>query len=1155
MSGSWSWKQADILSQDQNNDGAMIVPLIFGSNKTTVSVATGQNDYYPLYMSSDAITNAYRRAHCDSVVPLAFLATPKSGRKYDKDPIFQKFHWQLFHKSLAFIMQSLKPGMTTKQLALLAGIVSGWCPKCLALKKNLDNGTHGRRTRELTDLFIEAYDPTTLHTKYGIHADIIPFTNNFPRADIHELIAPDLLHQIIKGTFKDHLVTWVGEYLTIKHGETAGNTILDDIDHRIAAAPPFPGLRRFPEGRCFKQWTGDNSKALMKVYLSAIAGHVPDEMVQAIAAFLEFCYFVRRPVINQKTLHKIEDALTHFHTHRKIFETTGVCTSLSLPRQHSLKHYIWAIQQFGAPNGLCTSITESRHITAVKEPWRRSNRYKALGQMLTINQRLHKLGAACDDFKERGITAFKGLVGRFDYERVPEPCHCQTCDGKLQPRYIVRSHRRKTKPRVESSEEEDQNLAVARLKEKKHKNKNKRRTIPGSPSHDLSELPPIAQPLETQESLIVPPSNITPEPIHEDHVTPLLLTDECDGPSGPGPFVPLPSPVTRESVQDSPLPQNLPSDAANTPNGTAHTYNPTFLEQLDAAMAAHTPEHHIAGDAPISTSPTVLPHDTASGLVFERAPSAHAVVEQSTPTPFWRVIMLLAAWLHLRHFVLHRAIGLMLQVFRAVLISIGAMAAQQDAPVTLRTTFNQLGLGDNFHILPMCPACHRVYPYDSQLDASCTNCHINLFIVGGVRLTIPSQAPGIHTKKSSKPSKLLLQAPYRLPSEMLPDLINSTPHMEAQLDTWRTRQSTNGTLKSIQDGHIWKTIKGYDDDPFFANTVNCKTPDELRIGVTLGFDGYLPQNLLLCGLTPGPKELTGEELQYFMKLFVDDLLMLYDHGIVAQTNAYPEGRRVRVTLIAVCCDHPALCRLCGFADHGTNGYFCPRCTIRQEYLHTPDGVKIGGFPLRDGNTHRNQAQDYANLGDDTKAKDAFFKEHSMRYFELSCLPYFDPVEMTVIDPMHNILLGVVKTQWYGTWIQGKTLRERTSTNKVRRELDSIHDYLKIIPLIWEEWSEAAEAEYHKKTKLWQKEEAKRLKRIEKGKRKADGTEETPRPKPRRRMHPRDADNFLSLAAALKILLARSIEIADLDRAQELLQDFLDGFMEARLDAMITQFPC
>ena len=37
------------------------------------------------------------------------------------------------------------------------------------------------------------------------------------------------------------------------------------VPYRIAIAPPFSGLRRFPEGRGFKQWTGDDSKALMKV--------------------------------------------------------------------------------------------------------------------------------------------------------------------------------------------------------------------------------------------------------------------------------------------------------------------------------------------------------------------------------------------------------------------------------------------------------------------------------------------------------------------------------------------------------------------------------------------------------------------------------------------------------------------------------------------------------------------------------------------------------------------------------------------------------------------------------------------------------------------------------------------------------------------------
>ena len=34
---------------------------------------------------------------------------------------------------------------------------------------------------------------------------------------------------------------------------------------RIAAAPSFSGLGCFPEGHGFKQWTGDDSKALMKV--------------------------------------------------------------------------------------------------------------------------------------------------------------------------------------------------------------------------------------------------------------------------------------------------------------------------------------------------------------------------------------------------------------------------------------------------------------------------------------------------------------------------------------------------------------------------------------------------------------------------------------------------------------------------------------------------------------------------------------------------------------------------------------------------------------------------------------------------------------------------------------------------------------------------
>ncbi|KAG0692648.1 hypothetical protein DFH29DRAFT_985697 [Suillus ampliporus] len=399
MSGDWAWKQADVIARNEENHGSTFVPLIIGSDKTVVSVATGQTEYHPLYLSIGNIHNSVRRAHRNGVVLIGFLAIPKSTKEHNDNIKYRNFRRQLFQRSLVKIFESVKPFMENFDVTrfpdghyrrtvyglgpyiadypeqiLLSGVVQNWCPRCLGNRKDLDGSQPCLHRREAhTELLVEQLTYKQAWDEYGIIADLVPFTNDFPRADIHELLSPDILHQIIKGTFKDHLVDWVGEYLLVIHGTHHAAEIMDDIDCRIAAVAPFAGLRRFPDGRGFRQWTGDDSKALMKVYLAAIEGHIPQDVVRTFSALLEFCYTVRHEALTEDDLVKLQDVLDRFHQHREIFKTTGVVSTFSLPCQHSLCHYTLLIRLFGTPNGLCSSITESKHIKAVKEPWHCQN--------------------------------------------------------------------------------------------------------------------------------------------------------------------------------------------------------------------------------------------------------------------------------------------------------------------------------------------------------------------------------------------------------------------------------------------------------------------------------------------------------------------------------------------------------------------------------------------------------------------------------------------------------------------------------------------------------------------------------------------------------------------------------------------------------------
>lgn len=94
MSGEWANSEAvrtlivylisvndasqDMISKDPLMHGSMLVPIIAGSDKTTESVATGHQEYHPVYISPGNLSNTAHQGHGNGVLPVAFLPIPKS---------------------------------------------------------------------------------------------------------------------------------------------------------------------------------------------------------------------------------------------------------------------------------------------------------------------------------------------------------------------------------------------------------------------------------------------------------------------------------------------------------------------------------------------------------------------------------------------------------------------------------------------------------------------------------------------------------------------------------------------------------------------------------------------------------------------------------------------------------------------------------------------------------------------------------------------------------------------------------------------------------------------------------------------------------------------------------------------------------------------
>ena len=127
--------------------------------------------------------------------------------------------------------------------------------------------------------------------------------------------------------------------------------------------------------------------------------------------------------------------------------------------------------------------------------------------------------------------------------------------------------------------------------------------------------------------------------------------------------------------------------------------------------------------------------------------------------------------------------------------------------------------------------------------------------------------------------------------------------------------------------------------------------------------------------------------------------------------------QIRCVLLCVTCDTPAGRKVCGFLGH-TARLGCFKCL--KAFPGSVGTVNFSGFDRstwhpRSVTSHRQNVKEIQQC----QTKTARAKKESKfgcRYSVLIKFPYFDPIKMLVIDPMHNLFLGTGK-HMVNLWLQ------------------------------------------------------------------------------------------------------------------------------------------
>lgn len=341
-------------------------------------------------------------------------------------------------------------------------------------------------------------------------------------------------------------------------------------------------------------------------------------------------------------------------------------------------------------------------------------------------------------------------------------------------------------------------------------------------------------------------------------------------------------------------------------------------------------------------------------------------------------------------------------------------------PSDYRTILNHFDLDPRLRFFVCCPSCCTLYE-DVDFPDTCTFREFPSSSPCSVRLKWERMICG---KPMIRPVRKFAYQELKGWLGRILSYPEIESALEAPLSNISVSHSGNEPFHDIFDASFARHLNGYDGKPFL------RKDNKLWLLFSLAADGFNPfgmkvakgtssvtgiymaclnlpadiryntENMYLCGVIPGPKKPSLEQINNFIRPLVNELLEFWNPGVFfSRTAHHRHGRAVVLALIPLVCDVLGARQVGGFLSHAAT-LFCSFCYLPADMIESLD---MGSWPMRTAEEHRAHAEEWlsATTGEE---REQIAKMYGVRHSELLRLPYWDPIWFTVLDSMHAFFL-------------------------------------------------------------------------------------------------------------------------------------------------------